>query len=415
MYRYWIWLSLCTGLSHRGAEALLETFGTAQAIYSATEEELLQVSGLTEKDRAALADRDLTVATGILKECDRKDIQLCVYTDPQYPARLKNISDPPMVLYYKGRLPDWEAGPVIGVVGTRKATLSGLRNAKSIGFQLGRCGALVVSGAADGIDGAAMEGALLSGCPVIGVLGNGADVIYPKCNRALYGKTQQLGCLITEFPPGTRPFKWNFPRRNRIISGLSNGVVVVESPARSGSLDTAKHAADQGRDVFALPGNVEQESYRGNIRLLRDGATLIRDGLDVIAEYAPRYPRTEMLFSRQSAHPDPLPETEEGTVAKVAQELPNLGNTPAIDKEKEKKPVDNPRKQPYSDGGKHLETLPDQERQLAEKLYEPRLVDDLIAQENGNSGKVLSALTMLEVRGLLTRLPGNRVVLKEKP
>lgn len=414
MQRYWIWFSLCPELKMHSRQALLEAFGSAEEIYRASEDALAQIPELTKKELAALSDRDLTAAGKIYDQCIRKGIQICVFTDLQYPARLKNIPDPPMVLYYKGRLPDWEAGPVIGVVGTRKATVSGVRNAKSLGFQIGRCGAIVVSGAADGIDGAAMEGALLSGCPVVGVLGCGADVIYPKCNRELYGKTEQLGCLITEYPPGTKPYKWNFPHRNRIISGLSNGVVVIEAPTRSGALDTAQHALDQGRDVYALPGSVEHENYRGNNALLRSGATLVRDGWDVMAEYAPRYPRAARLYAQQTANPDPMPGEELQTEAKVAQKTPALEKKPANDKEKEKKPVDNKAKQPYSDVRETLASLPEAERYLAEKLLEPRLVDDLIAEEGGASGKVLGALTMLEIRGLLTRLPGNRVVIKEK-
>ena len=412
MQRYWIWFSLCAELKMRSREVLLENFGGAEEIYLATEESLEQISELTKNDLAALSDHDLTAAAKIYDQCVRKGIQICVFTDPMYPARLKNIPDPPMVLYYKGRLPDWEAGPTIGVVGTRKATVSGIRNARSIGFQIGRCGALVVSGAADGIDGAAMEGALLSGCQVVGVLGCGADVIYPKCNRELYGKTEQLGCLITEYPPGTRPFKWNFPRRNRIISGLSNGVVVVEAPAKSGALGTAQHALDQGRDVFALPGSVDHENYRGNNELLRSGATLIRDGWDVISEYAPRYSRTGRLYAQQIANPDVMPQEELPTEAKVAQNTPVLNKIPENDKEKEKKPVDNRAKPTYSDLRETLSALPEVQQRLAEKLKEPRLVDDLIAEEGGNSSMVLGALTMLEIRGLLTRLPGNRVVLK---
>ena len=414
MHRYWIWLSRCKDLSNRGREVLLETLGTAEAIYQASFETLADIPGLSKKDLAALSSHDLSEAGKIYDQCVAKGIHLCVFTDPWYPARLKNIPDPPMVLYYRGRLPNWDSGPNIAVVGTRKATLSGIRSARNIGFQLGRSGALVVSGAADGIDGAAMEGALLSGCQVVGVLGCGADVIYPKCNRELYGKTEQLGCLITEYPPGTRPFKWNFPRRNRIISGLSNGVVVVEAPAQSGSLNTAQHALDQGRDVFALPGSVDHENYQGNHELLRSGATLIRDGWDVMSEYAPRYPQVARLLAQQQAHPDPMPQFEEKTEGNVAQKLPALEQNTKIDKKKEKKPVDNEAKPTYSGIRKALESLPEQERLLAEKLTQPRLVDDLIAEAGGNSGAVLGALTMLEIRGLLTRLPGNRVAIKEK-
>ena len=208
-------------------------------------------------------------ANGILGDCAAKGIYVLTYQDAAYPNRLKHIPDPPLTLYYQGTLPDFDAEPAVAVVGTRRASAYGCLTARRMGYQIAKCGGLVVSGMAGGVDTLAMKGALLAEQPVVGVLGNGLDVVYPRSNRDLYQDVAWRGCLLSEFPPGTPPIGRNFPRRNRIISGLTCGVVVVEAPARSGALITAQLALDQGRDVFAVPGNVDAACSAGSNGLLR--------------------------------------------------------------------------------------------------------------------------------------------------
>jgi DNA processing protein len=227
----------------------------------------MQTEGFDRRWLEGILDKDTSDAEQILQECDNKGIQLMVYSDNAYPERLRNIADPPAVLYYKGTFPDFDQEAAIGIVGTRRCSAYGMLQSKQFSNLIANSGGIVVSGGARGIDTMALGGALDSLMPVVCVLGCGVDVVYPSSNRGLYEGVLRCGCLISEFPPGTRPYKWNFPKRNRLISGVSNGVLVVEAPERSGALITARLAAEQGRDLFAVPGNaVAQRSVLGICR-----------------------------------------------------------------------------------------------------------------------------------------------------
>ena len=207
MLVHWIWFAHRPGLSDRARAALMQHFSDPEDIFYADGGAFLHLDFLTEEGRKALSDKDLTKAEQILQTCAREKIHILTYRDAAYCARLKNIADPPMVLYYKGRLPDWDASPVIGIVGTRKASAYGLTAAKRMGYQIGRCGGIVVSGMAFGIDGMAMAGALTAGQTVVGVLGCGVDIVYPASNKALFADTERYGCIVSEFAPGTPPMK----------------------------------------------------------------------------------------------------------------------------------------------------------------------------------------------------------------
>ena len=271
MLVHWIWFAHRPGLNDRDKMALLQHFRDPEDIYFA-DDGAFDAIGLSEEAKTALREKNLTSAEEILEACDREKLHILTCQDAAYPARLKNIADPPVVLYYKGRLPDFDGSPVIGVVGTRKASAYGLTTAKRMGYQIARCGGIVVSGMAYGIDGMAMSGALTAGAPAVGVLGCGADIVYPVSNRALFRDTEEYGCILSEFAPGTPPAKWTFPKRNRIISGLSDCVVVVEAKEKSGSLITADFALEQGKDVWAVPGRITDELSRGCLDLIRQGA-----------------------------------------------------------------------------------------------------------------------------------------------
>lgn len=232
MLVHWIWLAHRPGLNDRLKNRLLQHFQDAEEIYYADSGAFAYIEGMTPEAAESLGDKNLIPAEETLEICQREKLHLLTIRDAGYPSRLKNIADPPVLLYYKGTLPDFDANPVIGVVGTRKASAYGLTTAKRMGYQIGKCGGIVVSGMAYGIDGMAMSGALTAGTPVVGVLGCGADIIYPLSNRALFRDTEQFGCILSEFAPGTPPAKWTFPKRNRIISGLSCGVLVGWKPRR---------------------------------------------------------------------------------------------------------------------------------------------------------------------------------------
>lgn len=409
---HWIWLATRPDLSDRKKRAVLEVFPDPEDAYLADEKAFADME-LSAEELASLLDKNLTQAEKILEACEEKDIRICVLSEEDYPFRLKNIDDPPMVLYYRGQLPDFDKAPAIAAVGTRKASAYGLTAARQLGFQLVRCGAILVSGAADGIDGAAMEGALKAGGIVVGVLGNGADVVYPKCNRRLFEDTRLRGCLLSEFPPETPPYKWNFPKRNRIISGLCNGVLVVEAPARSGALITARQALEQGRDVFAMPGNVGVDTSEGTNELLRSGAILARDGWDVVEEYQHLYPETVRRYDLAKAQLQLLTPDREEPETKVAQEPQKPAKKAKNDKKQEKKPVDKEEKLVYSDLSARMASLSEQERHLVEKIENECLVDELIVRTGLPAGKVLAMLTLLEVRGFVKTLPGRRVKIKQ--
>lgn len=410
MLIHWIWLATRPGMNDRQKKLVLDAFGDPEDVFYGEEAAFVQTEGLHPEAISALMDKNTTQAEEILRQCVDKKIALCTYHDAAYPSRLKHIIDPPLVLYHKGAIPDMDAAPVIGVVGTRKASAYGMNVARRMGYQIVGCGGILVSGVAEGNDGMAMRGALLAGGAVVGVLGCGVDVVYPKCNRELFADLERSGCLISEFPPETPPMKWNFPKRNRIISGMCNGVVVIEAPEKSGALITARQALEQGRDVFCVPGNVDMPTFEGSNLLLRDGAITVRNGWDVVSEYEAMYPGSVHLMATE-----PQPETassDEKIMAKVAEKPKSPAKKPSSDRKKENPPIDNPGKPPYSDLKDILPTLPENQRQIVELLTQERLVDDLIAETGLPAAKVGAALTMLEIKGVIKRLPGKRVILK---
>ena len=394
---------------------LLHHFQDPENVYFADPDSYRQIEGLSPEGMEALKDKALRPAEKILEDCRKEKLQILTYQDAAYPNRLKNISDPPLVFYYKGRLPDFDGLPLIGVVGTRGASPYGLTAAKRMGYQIARCGGIVVSGMAFGIDGMAMRGALTGGGAVVGVLGCGAEQIYPVSNRSLFEDTESYGCILSEFPPGTPPLARNFPKRNRIISGLSGGVLVVEAPEKSGALITARQAADQGRDVFVVPGNIDVPTFVGSNRLLRDGAIAVSHGWDIMSEYEAQFPdkiRKDMGQNQLSASPEELAQNAEAPaeVGKVAQKPKKPAQKKIQKQDIKKKDVDKAASSPYSDVNDILPKLSDDEQTIVSAIgKEERLVDDVIAETGLPVGKVLAMLTLLEVKGVVKRLPGKRI------
>lgn len=404
MLAHWIWLSTRIGVGVRGMQALLRQFPDVESLYFAEEGEYALLEELSGRDLTSLCDKSLDQANRVLEACYNQEIHLLTLQDAAYPLRLKNIFNPPVVLYYKGQLPEFDAEPVIAVVGTRKASAYGCVSAKRMGYQLGRCGALVVSGLAGGIDSMAMIGALTAGRPVIGVLGCGVDVVYPKSNAGLFRDVVERGCLLSEFMPGTPPERRNFPQRNRIISGLACGVVVVEAPAKSGALITAQLALDQGRDVFAVPGNIDVVSNAGSNGLLRQGAVAVQHGWDVMEEYEELYPGKIRAWNSQSkvtAYPEEI-------AAQTGERFhPVAKNSPAPSSFDEKS-IDKDETNPYIEREKTMPQFSADEKAILSALAaEPRHVDHIIAETGLPAGRVLASLTLLEVRGYVTRQPGQ--------
>lgn len=396
MLLYWLWLAQCNEVKDGVKAALVRQFEDPERLFFAEKQEILdaEIEGLTGEHLDILLRHDLSAAEETLSDCAKAGLQVLTYDSPLYPRRLKAIYDPPIVLYYRGTLPDFDKLPTIGVVGTRHPSVYGRQAAKRLGGEIAAAGGLVVSGLAEGIDGAAMEAALSAGFPAVGVLGCGADVVYPRKHKALFQETERLGCILSEYAPGSPPLGWHFPRRNRIISGLSCGVVVVEAPERSGSLLTAKHALEQGRDVFVVPGNVDMESFRGSNRLLRSGAIAVSSGRDVMEEYDLLYP--EKLLPKKGLD---KPKKAEKQVPKP--EAPEI---------LKKKTIDNGNPPPYSGQNDILQGLSADEQTVMTAIGTGiESVDDVIAKTGLPSGKVLGILTMLEIRKKIVRHPGKRV------
>lgn len=414
--RYWLWLTTLPGLSLRGQLQLIDHFGTPEAVFLADKGALMEMGGLTQREMTALSRRDLRLADHVLEDCRKHQISILTIQDAAYPQRLRAIDTPPLVLYYRGQLLPFDALPVVTVVGAREASAYGLTAAKRLGYQLGRCGGTVISGAAKGIDSLALEGALSADGPVAAVLGNGLDIVYPPSSKSIYADVAERGCLISEFPPGTSPLPQNFPRRNRIMSGLAVCVLVVEAARRSGSLITAHLALEQGRDVFAVPGNIGLACCAGSNELLQEGAGLVTSGWDLLQHYQARFP--ELLSnkgggSRITLAPREQPQKEMSRVAApVVLPTPQgvekpVPEGPAEGPEPEKR-IDNAAKRNYIDLEQVKNSLSGDERLLVELLEQgPKAVDDLIDLSGLQPARVLASMTLLEVKGYVVRHPGN--------
>ena len=384
MLQYWLWLTELAGLRRQTRLALLEHFGSPESIYYADPEEVLLTEGITREQAQCLENKDLTRAREILADCRRLGLRIMTLQDADYPDRLRNIYDPPCLLYIRGNLPLMDEEAAIAVVGTRSATPYGIACAEKLGSQLAAGGAVVVTGMARGIDTAAAKGALRSGGTVIGLLGCGVDVVYPRENQWLYEDVAAAGALVSEYPPGTEPNSRHLPVRNRILSGLSLATLVVEAPEKSGALITAETALEQSRDVFAVPGPIDAPNSRGCNRLIRDGAGLVSDGWDILREYAARYPgKLEQDPARREPEKVPGHRAREER-PEPAKKLPDLLQL------------------------SQAELTDDQLRILRTLTDDPMQVDDLIEATQLPARRVLSALTMLEIDNYVLQSPGKR-------
>ncbi len=407
----WLWLSRKKGLGPKRIHQLLERFGTAQDLFDAGQMQLLR-AGLPTTEAELLADKELAEAAAIRDACFRLGISILCWDDERYPQILRQIPDAPVVLYYKGRLPELGKRPSLALVGARKASAYGQLTAKTLGYQAARCGCITVTGLAAGIDAAAAEGALLGDGPVIGVLGCGADVVYPKSSRQLYREVESHGCILTEYPPGTAPFATHFPARNRIISGLCDGVVVVEAGEKSGALITANLALDQGRDVYAVPGPAGSVSCAGSNRLIKEGATLLETCYEAARTYSFRYPGSVTAFT---GVPDPDETLAPDPDEKPAPQ-PQRPTTPAP--EKPAAPAANAQPNgpwplpPEEIARRKAGRSPEEQRIIEALRCGPMQLDLLIADTGLPTAKVLAVLTLMELRGGLGRLPGKYYTLK---
>lgn len=409
---YWIWLSLsCTPDSSTFVKLLAE-FDTPEGIFAADDEAIGSCIGSRNRDRAVLLRRDLKPAETLLTLCREKQIGIVTYSDPRFPKSLREISDPPVLLYYRGVLPDFDAMCGIAVVGTRHMSEYGKRSAFHISMDLARAGATIVSGMALGIDGVALAAACAVDRPTIAILGCGIDICYPKEHLTLARAIVKQGCIMTEYPPSTPPYRYHFPQRNRLISGLCAATIVIEGREKSGSLITARHAMAQGRTVYALPGNVDSETSEVTALLLKNGAKVCTAADDVIRDLEfvytgilnpfllsePIRVRTEEVLSRLGVG---LPRSRTRILAPRKKESERAGEgIPPPNEHDERAATDAPEPQTLApkllavyrripaDGDCAVESLVEEDRSIRE---------------------VMRALLQLEIGNFVEMLPGERV------
>ncbi len=402
--KYWVWLSSMKGLSARGAKAVIDALGGPLEVYFASRETYDTIEGLSEKDKALLSDKSTANASRILAECRDRGIRILTARDADYPQRLNQLYDAPQVLYVRGHMPAVDEAPTIAIVGTRSASPYGEKVSADLGYALGKAGAIVVTGMAKGNDAAAARGALMAGGSVIGILGTPINVDYPAESAALIRDVAAVGCILSEYPPGKGPA--NFPRRNRILSGLCNGVCVTEAPEKSGALITASYALEQGRDIFAVPGNIDSPNSAGCNTLLKEGARLVCSGEDILEEYASLY--SLKLPAEKSERPYELQKSAVDKERTIAY----------IDGEKEPEPTPEPIPEPEPPkksvedlfGGTTLD-----QQTILRLLWEgEKQADELIAATGFSAAKTMAELTLLSIRGLVISRPGKRYVLKNK-
>lgn len=287
--KYWVWLSLALGTGTRNDE-ILSAFPDPQKLYEATGTERMAAGVFTKRQFEKLGETKLQDAERIIDTCKKYGWEIITPESRIYPAGLRKLIDMPLVLYVDGDISCLRGKVIIGVVGTRNPCYESIAIARKISSDLAKAGAVVVSGGALGIDSAAHEGAMEGGGKTVCVLGCGLGVDYLRENEALRREISRNGALVTEYPPMRSATKYTFPERNRIISGMSHGVLVVEAGEKSGSLITAKRAAEQSRDVYAIPGSILTTAYNGANALIRDGAKAVAGARDILAAYAVIYP-----------------------------------------------------------------------------------------------------------------------------
>ena len=419
---YWIWLAQKLGAGNRYLPYLMERYSDAFEVYCADSEELFDTE-MPEALQEALSDKKLDEALAISDYCTRLRIGILTYKSELYPAGLRRLKDPPTVLYYRGRMPDLSKMVSISVVGTRTMSEYGKSAGYKIAYELASAGVCIVSGMALGVDSVAACAALEAGSTTIAVLGSGVDVIYPKVHTALYKKIIERGAVISEYPPTSRPESHHFPQRNRIISGIGMGTLVVEGDMRSGALITAGLALEQGKDLFALPGNIGETNASGTNALLRDGADLVLDASDILNRYS-LYHANKLDFARLSrakTHSTVSDEVllrygvhlDEGESKKPAparrapvkrSEIQNQGENPETAAQAA------PKNEPAvtANDTKALDQLPEKYREIFGAIPDGRPVSfDEVLAVCKTPGEAMSALTFLEIKGAVSSLPGG--------
>ncbi len=417
---YWVWLSQRLEAGSPYFINLLEKFGSPFDIYNADEEELHGIKGINEKTISLLSNKNLDDVSNILNYCSVKGITIISYKDKRYPERLRLIQNPPILLYCIGNMPEFDKEMCIAIVGARDMTEYGRNTTYKIAYELSAAGAVVVSGMALGIDSTAACAALEAGGKTVAVLGCGLDVVYPYAHAKLMKSIAKYGAVISEYSPSTPPAKYNFPMRNRIISGLCQGTLIADAEEGSGALITAKEAIIQGRDIFAIPANLGAKNSGGTNMLIQDGANVVLSSDDIIDYYKSIYvKRINFAAYRKAKNTSDYqewvlesfgvsPNNKRSPSAQVAKSYKSCATN-----QNSKAPTKSAPKNNLSDPlqDKKIATLSSEEKSVFEMIPVDRATTiDVILNCGLEYGKVMESLINLELKGLILSLPGGMYV-----
>lgn len=421
---YWIWLAEKCGAASKSFAKLIGRFENPFEIYRLEPEEIDAIEFIGDRLKGMLSVKSLERAYSVIKYCKKGNIDIITYGDKRYPSRLKTLEDPPIVLYCLGEFPDFDSKLCIGVVGTRKLSAYGVHSAYKISYELAAAGVNVISGMALGVDAVAACGAIEAGGRTVAVLGSGIDVIYPRQHKRLAGFIKNHGAVISEYPPAEPPYGSNFPKRNRIISGLSQGVLVVEGNRSSGSLITAKCAEGQGRELFALPGKINDDNSEGPNELIRKGANVALCSEDILDYYDFLYSdvidRKALKNAKYTSDPPLGIFSKYGVDVEILRPLAKVERTQSEPynpvRAKEEMPELPHEKKGGSGLDRSAEAVADLDP-LSSRVFGLMPIDKAVSPdemtEDGLSiNDVMVCLSLLEIKGLVEALPGGKYIRK---
>ena len=400
--KYWIWMNELD-IKPYTLKKILDYFGGPQETFFAELDDFKKIPGIYTRELSALCNKSLEHVYRIQDDMAAAKGRIITIQDAEYPERLRYIPDPPLMLYVRGTLPVMDDEAAIGIVGTRKCSPYGVAAAQKIAEEIAIHGGLVVTGMATGIDAAAARGALKGGGSVVGVLGTGVERVYPadkESVRLFEDVLENDGCLISEYPPGSEPHGYHFPRRNRIITGLSVALVALEIPtAKSGTMHSVGHALEQGREIFIVPANIDAPNSQMSNQLITEGFSAATKGWHVLAEYHGTYPRVK-------EHDEAPPSLRNEILRENPLAFPLKKQ--AIKKSATKKVVDTIEKEDYIEFDTLLNGRSDAEITVLKALDNtPVHVDEIIARTNLPAQKVSVCLTTLQIAGTISAYPGK--------
>lgn len=369
---YWLWLTTRENITNQKIKYLLRKFYRPSNVYEAQKQDYAALSSFKDPEIDSLCDKSMEGVHSILEQCERQNMKIITVDDADYPEKLRRIYDMPYVLYYNGSLPSFDSTLTIAMVGSRNASIYGSEVATKLAYDLAEAGVIVVSGLARGIDSFSHRGAINAGGITVAVVGNGLDIVYPRENRELAAFIERHGAIISEYPPGTKPERYHFPQRNRLMSALSEGVLVVEAGLKSGTFITVDFAHEHGKDVFAVPGAIFAKQSEGTNALIKEGAKMVTGVWDILEEFRYLYRFSPPKNNKLETEP----------------ELPKRINRP---------------------------DLSEDENKICSCLsFQPVQVDSIVRQTGLPIAKISSLLTMLELKGIIEQKAFKSFVLVNK-